>query len=165
MLLAALLTLLVVFVLVGAAINSFRDALLVFAVLPAGITGGIVALFVRGMRFSPPAAIGLIAILMLTLFNGVVMVSSMSRTRKQGTTMATAVFSAATSRLRLILFTALVLTFGFIPMALTTGIGAEIQRPLATVVIGGVISSTLTTLLLLPTLFKWIESRYPQPHQ
>jgi heavy metal efflux system protein len=158
MLLATLLTLLVIFILVGAAINSLRHALLVFAVLPVAVTGGIFALFVRGMQFSPSTVTGFMAVLLLTLLHGVVVVSSIDGVRRQGAPVPIAIVKGALARLRLIFLTTLVLTCAFLPMAVTTGTGAEIQRPLATVVIGGVLTSSFTTLLLIPVVYKWIDS-------
>ena len=158
MLFAAFLTLVVVFLLLGAAINSTRHALLIFAVVPPAMTGGIAALFIRGMQFTNSAAAGFVAVLTLTLLHGVVIISSIDRLRQQGAPVAEAVFKGAMIRLRLIFLTAVAASFGFVPMAMATGTGADLQRPLATVVIGGVISSAMVSLFVLPTLYKWADS-------
>jgi heavy metal efflux system protein len=157
MLLAALLTVVAVFLLLGAAINSTRHALLIFAVLPAAMTGGVIALFIRGMQLNSSAAAGFIAVLTLALLQGVVIVSSIDRLRQEGAPVRAAVFKGAMIRLRLIFLTALAASFGFVPMAMATGTGANLQRPLATVMIGGVISSALVSLFMLPTLYKWVD--------
>jgi cobalt-zinc-cadmium resistance protein CzcA len=114
------------------------------------------------MPFSITAGVGFIALSGVAVLNGVVMVSAINRLRDEGRTVPDAVREGATQRLRPVLMTALVAALGFIPMALNTGIGAEVQRPLATVVIGGIISATALTLLVLPTLYIWIEK---DPHR
>ena len=114
-------------------------------------------MFVSGEYLSVPASVGFIALLGIAVLNGVVMVSFINHLREEGKTVLEAVREGAETRLRPVLMTALVASLGFIPMALATSAGAEVQRPLATVVIGGLITSTLLTLLILPTLYAWIE--------
>ncbi len=146
--------LLILFLLYGA-FGSFRLALVVFSGIPLAAVGGIFALLVRGIPFSISAGVGFIALFGIAVLNGVVMVSSITRLRQDGLAPDAAVRAGAMLRLRPVLTTALVASFGFIPMALSHGAGAEVQRPLATVVIGGLVSSTLLTLVLLPVLYRW----------
>jgi heavy metal efflux system protein len=148
-----------IFVLIFMAFGSVRQALLVYSGVPLAITGGIVALWLRGMPFSISAAVGFIALSGVAVLNGVVMISYFNQLREQGSDVRSAVVEGSLTRLRPVLMTATVAAFGFIPMALSTSAGAEVQRPLATVVIGGVISSTFLTLLLLPLLYDWVERR------
>jgi cobalt-zinc-cadmium resistance protein CzcA len=136
------------------AFNSLKDALLVFSGVPLAMTGGIVALWLRGMPFSISAAVGFIALSGVAVLNGLVMVSFIKEMRKEGHELEQSIFEGSMTRLRPVLMTALVASFGFIPMALNTGTGAEVQRPLATVVVGGIISSTLLTLVVLPALYR-----------
>jgi cobalt-zinc-cadmium resistance protein CzcA len=117
----------------------------------------VFALALRGLPFSISAGIGFIALSGVAVLNGVVMVSYINRLREEGRSVADAVQEGALARLRPVLMTALVASLGFVPMALATGTGAEVQRPLATVVIGGLVSSTLLTLLVLPVLYRWFE--------
>lgn len=149
--------LLVIFVLIFFAFGSIRQALVVYTGIPLAVTGGILALWVRGLPFSISAAIGFIALSGVAVLNGVVMISYFNQLRKQGHSVRDAVTEGARDRLRPVLMTALVASFGFVPMALATGAGAEVQRPLATVVIGGIMTSTLLTLIILPTLYRWVE--------
>nr|MBA2707854.1 efflux RND transporter permease subunit [Gemmatimonadaceae bacterium] len=123
--------------------------------------GGIFALFLRGMPFSISAGVGFIALFGVAVLNGVVMVSYINRLREEGRALEEAVREGAETRLRPVLMTALVASLGFIPMAVATSAGAEVQRPLATVVIGGLVTSTLLTLLILPTLYEWFEGKKP----
>jgi heavy metal efflux system protein len=148
-----------IFVLIFMAFGSVRQALLVYSGVPLAITGGIVALWLRGMPFSISAAVGFIALSGVAVLNGVVMISYFNQLREQGSDVRSAVVEGSLTRLRPVLMTATVAAFGFIPMALSTSAGAEVQRPLATVVIGGIISSTFLTLLLLPLLYDWVERR------
>ena len=136
------------------AFGSLKDALLVFSGVPLALTGGIMALWLRGMPFSISAAVGFIALSGVAVLNGLVMVSFIKEMRKEGHSLDHAIFEGSMTRLRPVLMTALVASFGFIPMALNTGTGAEVQRPLATVVVGGIISSTLLTLVVLPALYR-----------
>jgi len=147
-----------IFVLLFSTFGSLRQAFLIFTGVPLAITGGIIGLFSRGMPFSITAGVGFIALSGVAVLNGVVMVSAINRLRAEGKLgVADAVREGASQRLRPVLMTALVAALGFIPMAINTGIGAEVQRPLATVVIGGIISATILTLLVLPVLYTWFE--------
>jgi len=152
-------TLVLIFVLVNFALGSLRQAAIVFSGIPLAVTGGIFALTLRGMPFSITAAIGFIALLGVAMLNGLVMVTHINDLRKGGEKLDDAVHHGSLDRLRPVLSTALVASLGFIPMAIATGAGAEVQRPLATVVIGGIITSTLLTLVLLPALYRWVESK------
>jgi cobalt-zinc-cadmium resistance protein CzcA len=134
--------------------NSLRDALLVFSGVPLGLTGGVVALWLRDMPFSISAAVGFIALSGVAVLNGLVMVSFIEQLRREGAQIDDAIVRGSLTRLRPVLMTALVASFGFVPMALATGTGAEVQKPLATVVIGGLVSSTLLTLVVLPALYR-----------
>jgi heavy metal efflux system protein len=135
------------------ALGSARDALLVFSAVPLALTGGIAALWLRDMTFSVSAAVGFIALSGVAVLNGLVMVSFIRQLIEQGTTKDDAIRLGALTRLRPVVITALVASLGFVPMALATGTGAEVQKPLATVVIGGLISATLLTLFVLPALY------------
>ncbi|MGV3617291.1 MAG: efflux RND transporter permease subunit [Fimbriimonas sp.] len=146
-----------IFTLLFLTFGSFRQALLIFTGVPLAVTGGIVGLYLRGMPFSISAGVGFIALSGVAVLNGVVMVSAINRLREEGRSVPDAVREGAQQRLRPVLMTALVAALGFIPMALNTGIGAEVQRPLATVVIGGIVSATLLTLLVLPALYTAFE--------
>ena len=142
-----------------ATFGSFRQALLIFTGVPLAVTGGIFGLALRGMPFSISAGVGFIALSGVAVLNGVVMVSAINGLRSEGMGVLEAVREGAFRRLRPVLMTALVAALGFVPMALNTGIGAEVQRPLATVVIGGIVSATLLTLVVLPVLYAWAEGR------
>jgi cobalt-zinc-cadmium resistance protein CzcA len=146
-----------IFVLLYTTFNSIKQALLIYTGIPFAIVGGVVALALRGMPFSISAGVGFIALFGVAVLNGVVMVSFINQLRDEGKSVAEAVAKGAMTRLRPVLMTALVASLGFIPMAIATSAGAEVQRPLATVVIGGLITSTLLTLLILPTLYGWFE--------
>ena len=149
-----------IFVLIFMAFGSVRQALLVYSGVPLAVTGGIIALWLRGMPFSISAAVGFIALSGVAVLNGVVMITYFNQLREQGSDVRSAVVEGSLARLRPVLMTAAVAAFGFVPMALSTSAGAEVQRPLATVVIGGIISSTFLTLLLLPLLYDWVERRF-----
>lgn len=149
----------VIFILIFVAFQNVRQALLVYTGIPLAVTGGVFALAIRDMPFSISAGIGFIALSGVAVLNGVVMISYFNQLRQQGRRVIDAVTEGALTRLRPVLMTALVASFGFVPMALAHGAGAEVQRPLATVVIGGIISSTFLTLVLLPTLYAWVEGR------
>jgi cobalt-zinc-cadmium resistance protein CzcA len=144
-----------IFILLFTTFNSAKQALLIYTGIPFSIVGGVFALAIRGMPFSISAGVGFIALFGVAVLNGVVMVSYINRLREEGKSVTEAVREGATTRLRPVLMTALVASLGFVPMALATSAGAEVQRPLATVVIGGLITSTLLTLLILPTLYSW----------
>ncbi|MDT0636105.1 CusA/CzcA family heavy metal efflux RND transporter [Spectribacter hydrogenoxidans] len=147
-------TLALILALLFAAFGSLRDALLVFTGVPLALTGGVAALWLRGMPLSISAAVGFIALSGIAVLNGVVMLSFIRQRRQEGQALVEAIMDGALTRLRPVLMTALVASLGFVPMALNVGTGAEVQRPLATVVIGGIISSTLLTLLVLPALYR-----------
>jgi cobalt-zinc-cadmium resistance protein CzcA len=142
-----------IFLLLFSALNSARDALLVFSAVPLALTGGIAALWLRGMPFSVPAAVGFIALSGVAVLNGLVMLTYIKQLIAEGKPRREAILEGAMTRLRPVAMTALVASLGFVPMALATETGAEVQRPLATVVIGGLISATLLTLVVLPALY------------
>jgi cobalt-zinc-cadmium resistance protein CzcA len=144
----------VIFLLLFSTFNSVKYATLVFSGVPLGLTGGVIALWARGIDFSISAAVGFIALSGVAVLNGLVMVSYINHLRKAGMGLDEAIVGGAMTRLRPVLMTALVASLGFVPMALSTGNGAEVQRPLATVVIGGIVSSTLLTLVVLPALYR-----------
>ena len=145
---------LLVFVLLFAMFNNLKDGLLVFSGVPFALTGGIVALWLRDIPLSISAGVGFIALSGVAVLNGLVMISFIRSLRDAGMPLDRAIREGALTRLRPVLMTALVASLGFIPMAIATGTGAEVQRPLATVVIGGILSSTLLTLLVLPLLYR-----------
>jgi cobalt-zinc-cadmium resistance protein CzcA len=151
------LALFLIFVLLFTTFGSVRQALLIYTGIPFAVVGGVLALALRGMSFSISAGVGFIALFGVAVLNGVVMVSYINHLREEGRSVAEAVREGAEIRLRPVLMTALVASLGFIPMAIATSAGAEVQRPLATVVIGGLVTSTLLTLLILPTLYGWFE--------
>jgi cobalt-zinc-cadmium resistance protein CzcA len=153
------LTIGLIFILLYTAFNSVRHATLIIANVPFAIIGGIVGLFVTGQYLSVPSAIGFIAVFGVAMLNGIVLVSFLNDQRRHGLSIRDAVRQGAALRLRPVLMTASVAILGLVPMLLSTGVGAETQRPLATVVIGGLITSTLLTLLLLPLIYEWSESR------
>jgi heavy metal efflux system protein len=148
-----------IFVLIFMAFGSVRQAMLVYSGIPLAVTGGIFALWLRGMPFSISAAVGFIALSGVAVLNGVVMISYFNQLREEGKDVRSAVIEGSLTRFRPVLMTAAVAAFGFVPMALSTSAGAEVQRPLATVVIGGILSSTFLTLVLLPVLYEWVEKR------
>lgn len=151
------LALLLVFVLLYAMFNNFKDGLIVFTGIPFALTGGILMLWLRDIPLSISAGVGFIALSGVAVLNGLVMISFIRQLLAEGKPLDIAIEEGSLSRLRPILITAFVASLGFIPMAIATGTGAEVQRPLATVVIGGIWSSTLLTLLVLPLLYKWIH--------
>jgi heavy metal efflux system protein len=146
--------LLLIFVLLFMAFGSVKDSLLVFTGVPLALTGGILAIWLRDIPLSISAGVGFIALSGVAVLNGVVMVSFINQLRREGRPLMDAITEGAIARLRPVLMTALVAALGFVPMALANGRGAEVQRPLATVVIGGIISSTFLTLLVLPALYR-----------
>ncbi|WOX05643.1 efflux RND transporter permease subunit [Microbulbifer pacificus] len=141
------------------ALGSLRDAVVIFSGIPLALTGGILSLMLRDIPFSISAAVGFIALSGIAILNGLVMVAFFRDLRWHGYDLDQAIIEGAQIRLRPVLTTALVASLGFVPMALNTGIGSEVQRPLATVVVGGIISSTLLTLLVLPALYRLAHSR------
>ena len=145
----------IVFALLYLMFNSIKDGLLVFSGIPFAMTGGVLALWLRGLPLSISAAVGFIALSGVAVLNGLVMISFVRSLREQGYAPEQAIREGAQVRLRAVLMTALVASLGFLPMALATSTGAEVQRPLATVVIGGILSSTALTLLILPALYTW----------
>jgi cobalt-zinc-cadmium resistance protein CzcA len=159
------LSIVIIFVLLFDAFGAFRSALLVVANIPFALIGGVVALSLTGTPLSVSAAIGFIALFGQAVLNGVVMVSIFNQLVAGGTVPATAVHEGAMSRLRTVLMTTLLAMLGLLPMALSQGIGAETQRPLAIVVIGGLVSSTLLTLLVLPSAYLWMTRRYGVLHK
>jgi heavy metal efflux system protein len=146
-----------IFLLIFMAFGSVRQALIVYSGIPLAVTGGIFALWLRDLPFSISAGVGFIALSGVAVLNGVMMISFINQLREEGKSVREAVIEGALTRLRPVLMTALVASLGFVPMALANGAGAEVQRPLATVVIGGIFTATLLTLLLLPTLYAWVE--------
>jgi cobalt-zinc-cadmium resistance protein CzcA len=150
---------LLIFLLLLGTFKSVKYALLVFTAVPLGLTGGIIALWLRGMPFSISAAVGFIALSGVAVLNGLVMVSFINQLRREGLDRDAAIIRGCLTRLRPVLMTALVASLGFVPMALATGTGSEVQKPLATVVIGGIVSSTLLTLAVLPALYRIFAGR------
>lgn len=146
-----------IFLLIFMAFGSVRQALIVYTGIPLAVTGGIFALWLRDLPFSISAAVGFIALSGVAVLNGVMMISFINQLREEGKNVRDAVIEGALTRLRPVLMTALVAALGFVPMALASGSGAEVQRPIATVVIGGIITATFLTLVLLPTLYCWFE--------
>jgi cobalt-zinc-cadmium resistance protein CzcA len=147
-------TLLLIFGLLYFAFRSLRDSLLIFSGVPLALTGGVLALWLRDIPLSISAGVGFIALSGVAVLNGIVLISFIRNLRLEGTELDAAIETGALTRLRPVLMTALVASLGFVPMAFNTGVGAEVQRPLATVVIGGIVSSTLLTLLVLPALYR-----------
>lgn len=153
------LTLMLIFGLLFMAFGSVKDAGIVFSGVPLALTGGVLALWLRGLPLSISAGVGFIALSGIAVLNGLVMISFIRTLREQGASLDVAINEGALSRLRPVMMTALVASLGFLPMAFNVGAGAEVQRPLATVVIGGIVSSTLLTLLVLPALYRWFHGR------
>lgn len=151
--------LIVILVLLVRGFGSARHALLVFSAIPFAMVGGVFSLWIRDIHFSVSASIGFIALAGIATLNSMVLVTFFNQSREKGESLDDAVLNGAMSRLRPVMTTALVASLGFIPMALNTGAGAEVQRPLATVVIGGLVTSTALTLLVIPVLYRWIEQR------
>ena len=152
-------TLVLILALLVMALGSIRDSLIIFTGVPLALTGGVLALVIRDIPFSISAGVGFIALSGIAVLNGLVMLTFIRRLHDQGADLHSAIMEGATSRLRPVLMTALVASLGFVPMALNTGIGSEVQRPLATVVIGGIISSTILTLFVLPALYRLVHFR------
>ena len=153
------LTIFFIFVLLYTAFNSVRYATLIIANVPFATIGGIVSLFISGQYLSVPSAIGFIAVFGVAMLNGIVLISFINELREKGLSVAEAVRRGAELRLRPVLMTASVAILGLVPMLLSSGVGAETQRPLAAVVVGGLLTSTALTLLLLPVIYEWIETR------
>jgi heavy metal efflux system protein len=155
--------LIVIFLLIFSAFGSLRQALLVYSGIPLAVTGGIFALWLRGMPFSISAGVGFIALSGVAVLNGLVMVTCYNQLREAGKSLLEAIMEGSLTRLRPVMMTAMVASLGFLPMALGNGAGAEVQRPLATVVIGGIMSSTFLTLVVLPILYQVFEFRFGKP--
>ncbi|MBB6229545.1 Cu/Ag efflux pump CusA [Polymorphobacter multimanifer] len=145
--------------------KSAKDAAIVFSGVPLALTGGVAALLLRGIPFSISAGVGFIALSGVAVLNGVVMLTFIQQLRAEGRHLDDAIREGALTRLRPVLMTALVASLGFVPMALNVGLGSEVQRPLATVVIGGIISSTLLTLVVLPALYRIVHGRRASDEQ
>jgi cobalt-zinc-cadmium resistance protein CzcA len=149
-----------IFVLIYASFGSARQAGLIFLCVPLAAIGGIVSLWLRGLPFTISAGVGFIALSGVAVLNGIMLISFINLLRAEGREVREAVINGTLTRLRPLLMTALVASLGFVPMALSHGAGAEVQRPLATVVIGGIVTSTFLTLIVLPILYDWIETRW-----
>lgn len=158
-------TIFFIFVLLYTAFNSVKFATLIIANVPFATIGGLVALFMTGQYVSVPSAIGFIAVFGVAMLNGIVLISFINELRQRGSSVTEAVRQGAAMRLRPVLMTASVAILGLVPMLLSTGVGAETQRPLATVVIGGLITSTFLTLVLLPVIYEWMETRMEKKHE
>ena len=152
-------SLLLVFTLLFAMFGNLKDGLVVFTGIPFALTGGILALWLRDIPLSITAGVGFIALSGVAVLNGLVMIAFIRNLREGGATLDRAIREGALTRLRPVLMTAMVASLGFVPMAIATGTGAEVQRPLATVVIGGILSSTALTLLVLPVLYRFAHRR------
>jgi cobalt-zinc-cadmium resistance protein CzcA len=157
------LALLLVFGLLYATYGTARDAARVFTGVPFAAVGGVLALWARDLPFSVPAAVGFVALSGVSVLGDMVLVSAIRRALSEGAALEEAITRAASQRLRPVLMTALVASLGFVPMALSDGFGAEVQRPLATVVVGGILSSTLLTLFVLPVLYRVTSREVPPP--
>jgi cobalt-zinc-cadmium resistance protein CzcA len=144
-----------------ASFGNGRQSLLVMLNVPFALVGGIAALWLRGLNLNLSAAVGFIALFGIAVLNGVVLITYLNQLRDDGRPLNEAVREGSEIRLRPVLMTALVASFGFIPMAVSTSPGSEVQRPLATVVIGGLMTSTVLTLIVLPLLYEWLEERWP----
>ncbi len=159
------LTLLLIMGLLVMATGSMRDAAIIFSGIPLALSGGVLALWLRDIPFSISAAVGFIALSGIAVLNGLVMVSFIRGLVSRGLSLNESILQGASTRLRPVLMTALVAGLGFVPMAFNTGIGSEVQRPLATVVIGGIVSSTLLTLMVLPVLYRWVHQVFKSKSQ
>jgi cobalt-zinc-cadmium resistance protein CzcA len=148
-----------IFLMLFSTFRSVRQAGLIILNIPFALIGGVVSLFLSGLYLSVPASVGFITLFGVAVLNGVVMVTYFNQLRAAGRTVSQAVQEGAERRLRPVLMTALIASLGLVPMLLANGPGSELQRPLAVVVIGGLITSTLLTLVLLPTLYSWLEDR------
>src|SRR3970040_1840157 len=153
------LVILLIFILLFSTFNSLKNLLLIIMNIPFAVIGGILALLLSGLYLSVSASVGFIALFGVAVLNGVVMVSYFNQLRREGMPLEEAIIRGAELRLRPVLMTALVASLGLVPMLLATGPGSEIQKPLATVVIGGPITSTLLTLICLPVLYRWFEEK------
>jgi len=152
--------LLLIFVLLHSTFGSTKLAALIFLNVPLAASGGVFALWARGMDFSISAGVGFIALFGVAVLNGVVLVTYIVELRKERNDVREAAFEGAMIRIRPVLMTAMVATLGFLPMAFSSGSGAEVQKPLATVVIGGLVTSTMLTLFVIPAVYRWFDP-YP----
>lgn len=150
---------LAIYLLLFSNFGTIRHSVLIMLNVPFAVVGGIGALWVTGLNLSTSALIGFVAVFGIAVLNGVVMVNYMNQLKEHGASLSTAVVEGASTRLRPVLMTALAATLGFVPMAISSSPGAELQRPLATVVIGGLMTATFLTLVVLPTAYLWIERR------
>jgi cobalt-zinc-cadmium resistance protein CzcA len=157
--------LLVILACLYASFGNARQAILVMLNVPFALVGGVAALWLRGLNLNLSASVGFIALFGVAVLNGVVLLAYVNQLRESGRPLAEAVRLGAEVRLRPVLMTALVASFGFVPMAISTSQGSEVQRPLATVVIGGLVTSTILTLIVLPVLYEWVEQRWLHWHQ
>jgi cobalt-zinc-cadmium resistance protein CzcA len=157
-------SILLIFILLFDAFKSFKSAALILLNIPFALIGGIFALFLTGIPLSVSAAIGFIALFGQAVLNGVVMVSHFNQLKVEGASPEEAVIGGSLTRMRTVLMTGLLAMFGLLPMALSHGIGSETQKPLAVVVIGGLVSATILTLIVLPTLYVIFERRYHRKH-
>ncbi len=146
----------------GAQTIPLKNSALIISNIPLALVGGIVGLWLTGQNLSVPASVGFIALFGIALLNGIVLVTYMNQLMKEGLPVDEASISGASLRLRPVLMTALAAALGMIPLLFSTGIGSEVQRPLATVVVGGLVTSTVLTLLVLPALYKWFAIRVSQ---
>ncbi len=151
-----------IFGLIFLSFGSLRQAALIFVCVPLAVTGGVFALWMRDMPFTISAGVGFIALSGIAVLNGIMLISFINQLRREGRSVRAAVVEGTLTRLRPKLMTALVASLGFVPMAIASGAGAEVQRPLATVVIGGIVTSTFLTLIVLPILYDWMEAREPR---
>jgi cobalt-zinc-cadmium resistance protein CzcA len=156
------LTIFFIFVLLYTAFNSIKYATMIIANVPFAAVGGVVSLYISGQYLSVPSAIGFIAVFGMAMLNGVVLISFINQLRDEGLALADAVRKGCELRLRPVLMTAFTTILAIIPLLLSTGVGAETQRPLASVVVGGLVTSTLLTLILLPVIYEWVELRTEQ---
>ncbi|MFY8052831.1 MAG: efflux RND transporter permease subunit, partial [Armatimonadaceae bacterium] len=157
LMIAVPLTFVAVFILLMLTLGNFRHALLVFTGIPFAVSGGILALFVRQMPFSISAGVGFIALAGIAVLNGLVMVTFINSLKVTSASLEEAIISGAQARIRPVLMTAFVASLGFVPMAVATGSGAEVQKPIATVVIGGLFTATILTLIVLPVVYRLIH--------
>jgi cobalt-zinc-cadmium resistance protein CzcA len=148
-------TLFIIFILLFSSFNSLKNSLLILLNIPLALVGGVVALWITGQNLSVPASVGFIALFGIALLNGIVLVTYLNQLRQEGLSIDEASVQGASLRLRPVLMTALAAALGMIPLLFSTGIGSEVQRPLATVVIGGLVTSTILTLLVIPAIYKW----------
>ena len=158
-------TLIIICLLLFSSFGSFRNTLLILLNIPLALVGGVVALWLSGQNLSVPASVGFIALFGIALENGMVLVTYLNQLNREGMDLNEASVHGACLRLRPVLMTAITTALGLIPLLLATGTGSEVQKPLATVVIGGLVTSTVLTLLVIPALYKWFAAREPSQTQ